>query len=205
MNTNASDDSNVLTRYQIEKNQYRGRFERALSLSLFCMIMVFGISRRLPERQELKWSKKKLEIIQVEKIPSTPRSNIFRSPKVPAVPLIAESEIIPDDEIPDIDKLDSDDFFRNTEAPRDILINDPGVAGQDRGDSWNPGNGVVVLNLLINEYGRVDSVCVVKNSTLNKRFETEAINTAFRSRYLFENGRTQKPRWIERSFSFRKK
>lgn len=200
-----SRDPGIRSSYNVEKNQYRIRFERALSFSLACLILLFGISRRFPERRESMWSKRSFEIIQVEYIPSTPRTNNLRVPSVPTVPLITESEMLPDEEILDITDFDTDVFTPDMSDAFDMSLEDLGLAGGDREDIGNAVNGVVVLGLLINQYGRVDSVRVVKNTTRSKSFETEVINTAFRARYIFEDDRIQKSRWIERSFTYRKK
>ena len=63
--------------------------------------------------------------------------------------------------------------------------------------------GLVELDLLVNTEGLVDSVCVVRNETLNKNLELAAIRAARGSRYLpvLIDGKPVAV-WFHKSYSF---
>jgi hypothetical protein len=198
----SSPDPKESVYYEIEKRQYRIRFEKALSATLLCIIVLFVVFRRSSLTFEVKWRKNKYEVIQVDFIPTTQRIARDHFPTMPTVPLFDEVEIFPEDEELDLKDISPADVFSDMD---EIQIEDVGLTKSNLNDNWNAESGMVVLRLLINQYGRVDSVRVEKNTTRSKSFEAEAINMAFRGRYLFEDGRMQESRWIERSYWFKKK
>jgi TonB family protein len=203
--------------YGEEKAVYRIRFEKALIFSLAAALSVFLVSRRLPERNRKTW--KLNTMMTAVAMDVTPRTrqpgSMARPPNLPQVPIPTEDEYLPEDETIELTQLD---IFE------DIPLFD-GVGGGGGGGvyrvPWRPRpirevipeypeserkrgvEGVVVLEILVNQEGYVDSVRVVDNTTRSQRIAHSAVEAAYRSQYVpaTRDGR-KVPIWIQRPYRF---
>jgi TonB family protein len=201
-----------------ERGKYRVRFEQGMILSLVCAILVFGVSRRMGQR-EIKGKQGPYIISSVDIIPVTKYGGIPRRPTLPQVPIPSEDERLPDDETIDTTELDLTKglpFFdgfgdgvpgglivKSGSGPRPIREVIPEYPEDERKRGVE---GVVELAILVNSQGGVDSVRVVLNTTNSRLLERSAVQAAFRSRYMPAKREGKKiSRWIQRPYRFEKK
>jgi TonB family protein len=198
-----------------EKALCRKRFEVGLMVSLLCMILVFGLSRRMPRGRQRKIEMGPYAILALDPVPVTNPGGIPRPPDLPQVPIPTEDEYLPEDETIDDTKLvltEGIPLFEGTGrrgggvggmGPRPIreVIPEYPKEARDRGVE-----GIVELAILVNQVGGVDSVRVLWNTTKSKRLERAAIQAAYKSRY-FPAQRDGKriAYWIQRPYRFERR
>ncbi|NQT24579.1 energy transducer TonB [candidate division KSB1 bacterium] len=197
-----------------EVRQYRVRVEIGLMTILSCLIILFVISKRLPEKSiRLPELSDHISIL-IDEIPITRQGRPKTAPSRPVIPIPDESEILPDDITiePEQFALDAGvpllgnggfgDFGEGGSGfmPRPIREAVPEFPEADRKKGIH---GVVELSILVNARGRVDSVRVIQNTTGSKRLAQAAKNAAYRSLYRPPSGKLKgQSCWITRPYRF---
>ncbi len=186
-----------------EKNRYRIRLEKSLVAVLAAHILLLGLSHRIPQRPKRKLNLPRLISVTSEIVPITRTGNLPIPPSRPQVPIPTEDEYLPEDETIETTELTFDDFVPQNAIPDDGSVYSTKFQEVEEDDKeLEVVPGIVTLGIYVNEFGHVDTVCVISNSTRSKRFEEETINTAYRTRYRFTKAEA---RWIERSFELEMK
>lgn len=197
-----------------ERRRYRVRLEKALVLSLTALTLLFGISRRMPQRKKRVAVFSGSSLASVDLTPITQQGGIPRPPTLPQIPIPTEDEFLPEDETIEETTLEIleniplfDGFGRGTGfegsggfGPRPIREVIPEYSKEER----NRGaQGVVELYILVNSEGYVDSVRVLVNTTTSRILEQAAIRAAKMSQYVpaTRDGRNV-ARWIRRPYRF---
>ena len=176
---------------------------------------MFILYRRIPLRTKRLSKLSGLPTLTMYVTPQTTQGGLRKPPTLPQIPIPSEDEYIPEDETIEITRLD---MFENLlegfrcsgkgsyhvrSSPRPILEVIPEYPSAERKRGVE---GDVILEILVNYEGRVDSVQVLSNTTTSKRLELSAIEAAYKSRYI-KIGRkgNNGPIWIERPYRFEKK
>ena len=197
--------------YADEKRKYRIHFERALLVVLTCVVILFLVSRRMHERNRRVRFVPGFATMNLDLVQATKRGGMPRPPDLPQVPIPVEDEYLPDDET-----IDIFDFDVNEGIP---LFDGFGTAPDAGGMGLRPIRevipeypkdlrkrgieGVILLTILVNSRGHVDSVEVLKNTSLSKRLEQAAIQAAYGSRYVPAKRDGEKIAcWIQRRYEF---
>ena len=202
--------------YGQEKAVYRIRFEKALIFSLVSALLVFLVSRRLPERTQKTWKlNSMMTAVAMDVTPRTKQGTMARPPTLPQVPIPTEDEYLPEDETIELTQLDifediplfdgmggggGGGVYRVPWRPRPIREVIPEYPESERKRGVE---GVVVLEILVNQEGYVDSVRVVDNTTRSQLIAHSAVEAAYRSQYVpaTRDGR-KVPIWIQRPYRF---
>ena len=199
--------------YGQEKASYQTRLEKGLIISLSMLILVFLVSRRIPEKPKKVWTLSTLTTVALDVTPRTTYGGMPRPPTLPQVPIPTEDEYLPEDETIEFTQLDVfediplyDGFgggggtYLGPARPRPIKEVIPEYPDSERKQGIE---GVVVLEILVNQIGRVDSVRVVSNTTRSRRLERSAIEAAYKSRYMPATRDGKKvPIWVQRPYRF---
>jgi TonB family protein len=185
-----------------EKTRYRVRLEKALIVTLGVMMILFTLSRRIPERAPKELKLPKAVTVMAERVPTTRHGGVPNTPTVPQVPIPVEDEYMPEDETIETTELVETMDLPSYEVALDDLPSFDEFMGFDRveDDRDKAVSGVVTLSVLVNEFGQVDSVRVLGNTTGSQRLQEEAIFTALRTRYRLKSTEAQ---WVERPFHFK--
>lgn len=187
-----------------ELAESRRCFEKGLILTLVGVILVFGLSRRIPFRDGKRSGINAYVILTVDMVPVTRQGRVPLVPALPQVPIATEDEYLPVDETIETTELELfEDVPSFTETNEDFLVGE-GIPVYQKKDNDAPKvvAGVVELNILVNEFGQVDSVRVLRNTTRSEDYEAQAIKTAYRTRYVIEDKKQQERHWIQRTFYF---
>jgi TonB family protein len=193
-----------------EKVGYQIRLEKAFILTLIIFIGIFTAFRHMPKKRLKKADFANIIFTTIDMIPPTTQGNLSRPKDLPMVPIPTEDEFLPDDltiENTVLDQFESIPLFDfpfgsgvNGVAPRPIreVIPEYPEELQKKGIE-----GVVELDILVNQSGRVDSVMVVRNTTGSLALERSAVDAAYRSRYFpAKNSNRVISRWIRRPYWF---
>jgi len=210
MNINDQSTSHI-PKFEEEKNVFQIRFEKSLIAVLLIFIFLFLFSRKMT------WKKSGIKYISVDNIsavniPVTSHGGIPRPPTLPQVPLPVDDEYIPQDETiedtdldlyEDIIRLDDYGTGRGAVAIRPRPIRDviPEYPEKERKKGIT---AEVVVKLLVNSSGSVDSVQVVSNTTNNKNFEKAAKKAAYKTKYLPAKVKRENiALWIMRKYTWK--
>jgi TonB family protein len=204
-------DKTRIYKFEEDKKNFRILFEKSLIISLIIFIALFTIFRRIP-RGKFRQQYITINGVSVFDIPITIQGGIPRSPTIPPVPLPVDDDYIPDDEtIPDTDlelyedilQLDKYGEGRGPIAIRPRPIKDviPEYPQKERKMGIK---GEVVVKLLVNSSGSVDSVIVVSNTTNYSSFVRAAKRAAYKTKYLPAQYKKENfARWIERKYTWK--
>lgn len=204
--------------YGKEKAIYRVRLEKAMIFTLMLTILLFLISRRIPYKPSKTIELTLLSVVSMESIPQTTQGSLPRPPTLPQVPIPTEDEFIPEDETIEITRFDlyediplfdgvggggGASAYSGVGRPRPIREVIPEYPNSERREGFE---GVIVLEILVNAEGYVDSVKVLDNTTRSKRLEQSAMEAALKSQYVpaKRDGRNV-PIWIQRPYRFERK
>jgi len=198
----------------IERRFYRVRMEKALIAALGLFSLLFLLFRHAP-RNRLIPKPVSLNMVSYEMIPATRQGGLPRPPNLPSVPMPTEDEFTLEDETIDETALDPDmdiplfdsdgPWGRGTVGgltPRPVREVIPEYSETERRRGIR---GDVILDILVNAEGKVDSVVIVQNSTLSQHLAAAAKAAAYQSLYVPAH-RDGKPVsfWIRRPFRFGK-
>ena len=186
-------------------------FKKSLIASLLVFIVLFTIFRRIPQG---KFKQRKIIIngITTIDIPVTTQGGIPRLPTLPDVPLPVEDEYVPADEtIQDTDLELYEEIVRLEKygegsgaveiRPRPIKDVIPEYPEKERRQGITC---EVVVNLLVNSRGFVDSVEVISNTTDNMNFIRAAKKAAYQTKYLPARYNNENfARWIKRKYTWK--
>lgn len=204
---------NVLTtpKFQEDREKFQIRFELSLIFSLLFFILFFLIFRRIPPRS-FERHYITIDDVSTIDIPATSQGGLPRPPSLPQIPLPVEDEFIPADETiedtdldlyEDIVRLDRYGNGRGAVAVRPRPIKDviPEYPKKERKQGIK---GEVVVKLLVNSSGSVDSVMVISNSTNSLSFIKAAKQAAYQTKYLPAKYKKENfARWITRKYTWK--
>jgi TonB family protein len=200
--------------YANEKRRYRVLFEKALLTTLICVILFFIVSRRVHEKNRRISFVPGFTTMTIDMVQATKHGGMPRPPDLPQVPIPVEDEYLPDDETIDIFQFDP------TEG---ISLFDGVGSMPDGGGMGGMGlkpirevipeypkdlrkkgiEGIILLSILVNSNGAVDSVEVLQNTSMSRRLERSAIQAAYGSRYVPAKRDGKKIAcWIRRRYEF---
>ena len=187
--------------YRQEKARYRVRVEKSMIAALVLMMILFSLSRRIPERPSKVLNLPKVVTVTAEQVPTTRHGGVPNTPMLPQVPIPVEGEYLPEDETIETTELVETMDLPSYEVSLEDLPSFEEFMGLRRteDDRDKAVSGVVTLAVLVNEFGQVDSVRVLGNTTGSKRLEEDAIFKALRTRYRLTSDEAQ---WVERPFHF---
>ena len=187
--------------YNEEKAKYRVRLEKSMIFTLTSCIVLFCLSRRIPTRPKKIVKLASYITVAPDMIPITRTGGIPMPPSYPEVPIPSEDEFMPADETIEFTDLDLSEDLPWYDGPYGQPATNFGDPPELEKEDDRPKavSGEVRLAVLVNEFGQVDSVRVILNTTMSKTFEEEAIFQAFRTRYKLTKPGAQ---WIERPFHF---
>jgi TonB family protein len=188
--------------YSEEKAKYRVRLEKSMILTLITCIALFCLSRRIPTRPKKIIKLAKYITVTPDMTPVTRTGGIPIPPSYPEVPIPSEDEFMTADETIEYTDLDlSEDlpWYDGEYGHPGAQFEEP-PESKFEDDRLQAVSGEVRLAVLVNEFGQVDSVRVILNTTRSKSFEEEAIFNAYRTRYKLQKHEAQ---WIERPFYFK--
>ncbi len=204
-------DTTHIPKFEEEKKAFQIRFEKSLIAVLLIFIMLSFISRRIPQG---KYGIKYISVdhMSVVNIPVTSHGGLPRPPTLPEVPIPVEDEYIPLDEtIEDTDLDIYEDIIRLHDygtgrgavaiRPRPIRDVIPEYPEKERKQGIK---AEVVVKLLVNSSGSVDSVQVVSNTTHNINFEKAAKKAAYKTKYLPAKVKRENiALWIMRKYTWK--
>ncbi len=198
-----------------DKMEYRIRLEKGLIVALSLTVMISMASKKLPQHIRQADFIISDGFMTLDMVPATSQGGMKRPPDLPEMPVPVEDDFIPEDETIETTELDVFEGIPLFEGPG------YGVQGGGQG-SWMPrpirevipeyppeereNQGEVILDILVNRTGRVDSVHVIQNTSSSKRLERAAVEAVYKSRYMpyGEKGK-QESQWIRRSYKFERK
>jgi TonB family protein len=196
-----------------EKASVQIRLERGLIFSLLLMITVFFTSQRIPLSKKKAYRLSALTTVAMDIVTQTNQGGLKRPPNLPQVPIPVEDEYLPEDEtieFTDLDVFEDIPLFDGDGTggsslvgvgrPRPIREVIPEYPKSERSRGFA---GEVILDILVNAMGKVDSVRVVNNTTRSLRLAQAAVDAALRSQYMpaKRDGRPV-PIWIQRPYRF---
>ena len=190
--------------FQREKLRYRVRMERSIIFALIGHILLFGFSQKIKRRAVTEKKLPLVVLVTEDIVPITASSRLPMAPDLPSIPIPSEDEFLPDRETIDPTELEVAEAIPWTKQVVEIPnVEDLIPQFRDKPDDREEAKtGYVLLSILVNVFGRVDSVRVKENTTGSKTYEEDAIFAAFRTRYELHNS---EPVWIERPFYFQLK
>jgi len=210
MNSNEKSTSQV-PEFEEERNILQTRFEKSLIAVLLIFIILSFISRRIPQgKSEIKYIS--VDHMNIVNIPVTSQGGLPRPPTIPEVPIPVEDDFIPPDEtIEDTnlelyeDLIRLDDYGKGSGVvavrPRPIRDVIPEYPERERKKGIK---AEVVVKLLVNSSGSVDSVQIVSNTTNNKSFEKAAKKAAYKTKYLPAKVKRENiALWIMRKYTWK--
>ncbi len=204
-------DKSHFYKFEEDKKNFRILFDKSLIISLLIFIGLFTVFRRIP-RGKFRQQYITINGVSIFDIPVTTQGGIPRSPTLPQVPLPVEDDFIPQDEtIPDTDlKLYEDimqlDMLGEGRSPvaigpkpiKDVI---PEYPQKERKMGIK---GEVVVKLLVNSSGSVDSVMVISNTTNYESFARAAKKAAYKTKYLPAQYKKENfARWIKRKYTWK--
>jgi TonB family protein len=147
-------------------------------------------------------------IVNMDIVPTTRQGGLPRPPDMPQVPIPTEDEFIPEDEtiettelnllegLPLFDGFSANPSLRGGMGPRPIREVIPEYPESEREKE-----GIVILNIRVNQRGRVDSVSIDTNTTSSSRLGRSAVEAAYKG--LYDPPRASV--WIKRPYHFDRK
>ncbi len=204
-------DKSKIPKFEEDKQNFQILFEKSLIASLLIFIILFNVFRRIPQE---KFEQHYLTIngVSAIDIPITTQGGIPRHPTLPQVPLPVEDEFIPEDEtIEDTNLEIYEDILRLEQygegrgavvvRPRPIKDVMPEYPEKERKQGIK---GEVVVKLLVNSSGSVDSVMVISNTTDNIKFVKAAKRAAYKTKYLPAKVKRENiAQWIKRKYTWK--
>jgi len=204
----------VLSRRKKFKSEQAVLLKKSLIGTLIIFIVIFSLSKRYsPENSKtlhLNFSDVFLDVPITDS-----RGSMPRPPDLPKVPIPVEDDYVPPDEtipdtdfditegIPLFDGNSDSGLGAGASAPRPILEVIPSYPEKIRQKGIE---GVIVLDILVNTMGFVDSVKVVSNSSRSRILEKSAINAAYKSKYMPAKVDDELVSyWLRRSYTFSSK
>jgi TonB family protein len=197
---------------------YLARLELGLVIALSLFTAVFVVSKRLNKKIEVPIYIASDNLSLLDLPPVTKPGGAPKVPTLPQVPVPSEDDALPEEETIELTELDMSIGFPTFEG------NGPGDNGQWGGANMGPRplrevipdypddlkkkgiEGVVLLSVLVNQSGRVDSVWVVENSSGNRRLAHAAIEAARETVYMpIKNMKNKRSVWIQRPVTFEAK
>ncbi|MCK5146086.1 energy transducer TonB [bacterium] len=198
-----------------ELKAYRTRLELGLIISLSILIILFVFSKRLSSRIDIPVYIASDNIWALDLPPASRSGGAPKAPLLPQIPIPSEDDALPEEETIELTDLD-------------LSIGIPSIEGLWPGDSGHVGGGargprliqevvpeypqdlikkgvggIILLSILINDRGIVDSVMVVDNSSGNRRLELCAVNAAKKTRYMPAGKKNKgKSLWVRRPYTF---
>ena len=192
-------DRRMIVQSKIDRANHVRRMERALIGTLafaLCFFMVMP-KRRSDEGVPLKTIEYQLESYELP--PPTRVSRHVAPPALPRIPIVSEDATLPEEVTIEETVLDIDESLVD-EIPEMATVNEKVVFVKKQEEEKPAPPGSIELALLIDAYGRVDSLYVVKNPSGNKRALDEAIRRAYRTIFIDERPTQQTMKWIRRKF-----
>ena len=199
------------------KLQYRVRMEKCIIFALVLLIAVFILSKKIDRRKKNNSYTLRYSFISMDLPPATKSGSLPRPPVLPQIPIPSEDEFIPEDETIDFTDLDLNEGISLFDGTDDFQGEFGAVGGSPRPirevipeypeDLRKKGvEGVIVLSILVNAQGKVDSVYVLNNSSGNKRLEMSAKAAALKSLYAPAKSKGKNMAyWISRPYTFERK
>ena len=187
--------------YKKEITSYRKRIEQSFVVTLILASLFFTFFRQLSEKP-VSGRKVRYVKLTVEDIPITRHKHIPKTPLLPQVPIPSEDDFIPTDETIELMETIYDEDFSSFADGMEIDESVIPIFPDTQPEDAKPTNGVIRLAVLINQFGQVDSVRVLENTTRSNKDERNAIRAAYRTRYVWEVEHEETFQWIERSFHF---
>ena len=197
-----------------EEWAYRIRFEKALILSLTAMIILFLSSQKIPLKKDKEFTIGIFNVMDVDMVPQTKQGILARPPRLPQIPIPTEDEFVLEDETIELTVLDLNESIPVFEGFGNYQIGSQGmprpvseiVPEYPRSERRKGVEGIVRLEIRVDETGKVDSVRVVENTTSSQVLEENSILAAYKSRYMPAKRKGQNvSRWIKRLYRFEKK
>ncbi|MBN2417580.1 TonB family protein [bacterium] len=196
-----------------EKRQYRVRFERALIVVMAITIVLFTGFKRVGKKIKIPHYVFSNTIMIADLPPATEVGAMPRPPLLPQIPVPSEDEYISEDVTIDIVDFNDIDGLLPFDGPagsgpvtgafatgprpiREVVPEYPDDL-RKRGVE-----GVVMLSILVNATGAVDSVVVIGNTTRNRRLERAAVAAAYKTQYMPFDTQKGSSFWIERPTRF---
>jgi len=194
---------------------YRRRFELGLVISLALAMSLFVVSKRLDQGREVPVYIVGDDFSALDLPPVTKSGGRPKVPTLPSVPIASEDESIPEEETIELTELDLsvgivsleglgfDDFGSvggGSTGPRPLRETVPEYPDELKRKGVE---GTVLLSILVNARGRVDSVYVLENSSGSRRLEKAAVEAAKLSLYMpSRQGDDRRSIWIQRPYVF---
>ncbi|RKY82159.1 hypothetical protein DRQ07_02055 [candidate division KSB1 bacterium] len=188
-------------------------FKKSCVVTLSLFIVIFFLSKNYTKTEKIPV----LTFIDVfTDVPLTDtRGSMPRPPDLPKIPIPVEDDYVPPDEtIPDTDfKIeDSISLFDGNSpnglgagaaAPRPILEVVPFYPEKLRKKGIE---GIVIVDILVNTEGEVDSVKIISNTSKSRELEKYAKSAAYKTKYIpAKLGGDIVPFWLRRSYTFSRK
>ena len=186
-----------------ERLNHVKRMELGLIGALALLVVLFV---SLPKRQGMpspQRHRQDMRLDSYELPPPVRLASRVAPPALPQVPLVSEDESLPTEASIEESVLNLNEPLIQDVPEMATDIGLPVLDSRPRGPV-NPERrvqaGSIELALLIDSYGRVDSLYVIKNPSGNQKALDTAIRTAYRTRYVDECSTEKGMKWIRRKF-----
>lgn len=187
--------------YKKELISYHKRFEQSFVITLLLVSLLFLFFKRLPTKPLVE-KKVRYVKLSVEDIPITRHRHVPKTPLLPQVPIPSDDDYIPVDETIELIETVYDEDFSSFADGMEIDESVIPIFPDTQPENAEPTSGIVRLAVLINQFGQVDSVRVLENTTKSNTNERNAIRAAYRTRYIWEADREEEFQWVERIFHY---
>jgi len=190
--------------FKAERFTYRKRLELGLVIALSLLLALVCVVPRRLANPEVDTIYIDFDIENVEIPPPTRQHARIAPPHLPQLPIPTEDEWLPDEATIDESTLDLA-FLDLPEPPSELPYDGRRVVfrakKKEKHTERRRTNKDIILALLVDINGQVDSLYVVKNPSGDEDVLAEAIRTAYRTRFVDDRPKKNKTfHWIRRKF-----
>ncbi len=188
-----------------ERWAYQKRLELGIiiALCLFIMLVIVTPKKYSSKTPDIFYINKSL--INIDMPPITKHRESKPPPILPQIPMLSEDDLLPSEatieetlldlsliEIPDAPDPVPFDGYKQI-----VFSETKKCTGEVKPRRKS---GKIILALLVDQHGRVDSLYVVKNPGNDKQALSNAIYSAYRTLFVDERPSKKKIRWIQKKF-----
>lgn len=190
--------------FKAERFTYRRRMELGLVITLSVLLILIHVLPKRMHTAELEIVYVDFNIENVEIPPTTRQQARIAPPLLPQLPIPSEDEWLPEEATIDESILELA-FLELPDPPSELPYDGQRrlvfrAKKKEKHTEKRRKGKDIVLALMVDVHGQVDSLYVVKNPSGDADILAEAIRTAYRTRFIDDRPKNKAVHWIKRKF-----